>query len=139
MTVLLTAGDLLGDNTAASPATAADTGGMFAGLDVGSSNTQAAALQASLLLSGLDVAPGTPQSPMDALAGLQGPSHAPPNTGLCQLMPVACTCVMQMSKEGCSGVVNNKAEACYALYAMFIFLATPCTVLHCDCHLHKGG
>ncbi|KAA6426541.1 MAG: VHS domain-containing protein [Trebouxia sp. A1-2] len=74
-------GDLLGDNTAASPATAADTGGMFAGLDVGSSNTQAAAPQVSSLLSGLDVAPATPQSPMDALAGLQGPPHAPPDAG----------------------------------------------------------
>lgn len=73
-------GDLLGDNTAAPPAAAADTGGMFAGLDVGSTNTQAAAPQASSLLSGLDVAPATPQSPMDALAGLQGPSHAPPST-----------------------------------------------------------
>lgn len=75
--------DLLGDsNTAASPATSADTGGMFDGLDVGSSTTitQAAAPSASSLWSGLDVAPATPQSPMDALAGLQGPSHAPPNT-----------------------------------------------------------
>ncbi len=92
MTVLLTAGDLLGNNTAASPAAAADTGGMFAGLDVGSSTTtsQAAAPSASSLLSGLGVAPAPPQSPMDALAGLQGPSHAPPNTGVCLLlMPVA--------------------------------------------------
>ncbi|DBA95962.1 TPA: hypothetical protein ACH3X1_001480 [Trebouxia sp. C0004] len=73
-------GDLLGDNTAASPPTPAGTSGMFAGLDVGSTTTQAAAPQASLLLSGLNIAPATPQSPMDALAGLQGPSHAPPNT-----------------------------------------------------------
>ncbi|DBA99312.1 hypothetical protein WJX82_003226 [Trebouxia sp. C0006] len=73
-------GDLLGDSTAASPAAAADTGGMFAGLDVGSTTSQAAAPQPSSLLSGLNVAPAPPQSPMDALAGLQGPSHAPPST-----------------------------------------------------------
>ncbi len=85
MTWLLTAGDLLGDSTAASPAAAADTGGMFAGLDVGSSTTQAPAPSASSLLSGLDVAPATPQSPMDALAGLQGPSYALPNAGVCWL------------------------------------------------------
>ena len=93
MTWLLTAGDLLGDTTAAPPAAAADTGGMFAGLDVGSTNTQAAAPQASSLLSGLDVAPATPQSPMDALAGLQAPSHAPPSTGVC-LLPAAHACCM---------------------------------------------
>ncbi len=90
--MLLTAGDLLGDNTAASPAAAADTGGIFAGLDVGSTTTQAAAPQASSLLSGLDVAPATPQFPMDALAGLQGPSHALPNAGVCWLSAAHACC-----------------------------------------------
>lgn len=85
---LSSAGDLLGGEAVASPAAANDQGGMFAGLDVGTSSSQtasaaAAAPSASSLLSGLDIAPAAPQSPLDALAGLQAPSQTAPSPGVC--------------------------------------------------------
>ena len=89
----LSVGDLLGDSTAAPPAAAAaaDSGGMFAGLDVGISGQSAnnAALESSSsLLSGLDGPSAMPQSPVDALAGLQGLSATAPAAG-----EPACHCV----------------------------------------------
>lgn len=69
------AGDLLGGEDSA-PAAAGSSGGMFAGLDVGTS-TSASSQQPSQ--SAPPSASAVPQSPLDALAGLQGPS--PSHTG----------------------------------------------------------
>ena len=44
-----------------------------------------------------------------------------------------------MSQEGSSAVDIDKAEPCYALYAVFTFFAISCTVLHCDRYLHAGA
>ncbi len=75
---MLCAGDLLGGEAATAPAPAlAQAGGMFAGLDVGSSSTQ----PAPSLSSGLDIASPAPHSPVDALAGLQAPPHATSSSG----------------------------------------------------------
>lgn len=70
-------GDLLGDSAAATPPSAAapDSGGMFAGLDIGTnghSAPSAAAAAPASLLSELGDPSAAPQSPVDALAGLQG-------------------------------------------------------------------
>ena len=71
------AGDLLGDSATAPPpsAAASDSGGMFAGLDIGTnghSAPSAAAAAPASLLSELGTPSAAPQSPVDALAGLQG-------------------------------------------------------------------
>ena len=65
------AGDLLGGEATAPAPAAGSAGGMFAGLDVGTStNTSNPPPYNSGTPSTLTV----PQSPFDALAGLQGPS-----------------------------------------------------------------
>lgn len=69
-----TAGGLLGDEDTAPAAAAGSSGGMFAGLDVG---TSASSQQPSQ--SAIPSTSAVPQSPLDALAGLQGPS--PSHTG----------------------------------------------------------
>lgn len=82
---------------AAAAAADADAGGMFAGLHVGTTNQSAAAAapapSASSLLSGLEIAP---QSPIDALAGLQGPPPTLSTRGMCMLtrLPVPCSVVL---------------------------------------------
>ncbi|KAL3140272.1 hypothetical protein ABBQ38_004540 [Trebouxia sp. C0009 RCD-2024] len=63
-------GDLLGSGPDAPPAAASNAGGMFAGLDVGSSPQQPSQPATA-------PAPAAPQSPFDALAGLQGSSPSP--------------------------------------------------------------
>ena len=69
------AGDLLGGDAAAPAAAASSAGGMFAGLDVGTSISSQQPSQSATASSSF-----APQSPLDALAGLQGPSPSQPGS-----------------------------------------------------------
>ena len=64
------AGDLLGGEAAAPAAAAGSAGGIFAGLDVGTSTNTSNQPPSN---SGTPSTSTVPQSPFDALAGLQGP------------------------------------------------------------------
>ena len=65
----INAGDLLGGEASAPSAAAGSPGSMFAGLHVGASTNTSNQPPSN------SNTPSVPQSPLDALAGLQGPSH----------------------------------------------------------------
>ena len=69
------AGDLLGGEDTAPAAAAGSAGSMFAGLDVGTSTHSSSQPPSH---SGTPSSLNAPQSPVDALAGLQGPSPSHP-------------------------------------------------------------